>query len=281
MNGSVVISLPHGFSAAGMLSREAGLRELTDQEQLFLVEDCQALPAAAWTTEALAQCVTRLGARAQPDRGALRALTVGDRDALLLHLHALSFGEAIHCATRCPAQGCGEMLDLGLAVRDLLLPVYANSANEYELQVAGETGEVERVRFRLPTGEDHEIAAGQARSNVDTAVAELLRRCVLSGDAPPRLTRELSARMAELDPQAELLLSAHCPACGNAFRARFDAATILRQRLEERVQDLYREVHLLAFHYHWSMHDILAMGARARRRYLRLLQAEITRGTLQ
>ena len=88
--------------------------------------------------------------------------------------------------------------------------------------------------------------------------------------------------MAELDPQAELLLNANARPCSRAFRARLDVAGFLRQRLEERTQALYREVHLLAFHYHWSERDIRRDGrSRARHRYLRLLATELTQGSLQ
>lgn len=284
MNGSVTVALPNGLSVEGAHSREAILRELTGEEQLTLAEDCQALPSAAWTTEVLACCVTRLGWLAKPDRSALRALTVGDRDALLLHLHQISFGESIQCEARCPVEGCTERLELTLPVKELLLPAYPHAAREHELRVMDAAGTQSQVRFRLPTGDDHEAAAALASTDVAAAVAALLRRCVLSVepvDLSDAVVTALSERMAELDPQAELLLNARCPACSRALRARFDVASFLRQRLEERTQALYREVHLLAFHYHWSEREILAMNSRARHRYLHLLATELTRGPLQ
>jgi hypothetical protein len=284
MSGSVTIALPNGFSVDGAHSREASLRELTGEEQRALAEDCQALPAAAWTTEVLARCVTRLGSLAGPDRPALRALTVGDRDALLLHLHKMSFGESIQCEARCPGEGCIERLELTLPVKDLLLPPYPHGARDHELRVTDISGAQAQVRFRLPTGEDHETAAALASTDMAASVTALLRRCVLSvepADLTETVATALSERMAELDPQAELLLNAKCPACGRAFRARFDVAAFLRQRLEERAQALYREVHLLAFHYHWSERDILAMSSHVRQRYLRLLATELAQGSLQ
>lgn len=284
MNGPIAISLPHGIPVDGAFAREASVRELTGEDQRSLAEDCQELPSAAWTTEVLARCVTRLGATDCPDRAALRALTVGDREALLLHLHKLSFGDSIQCETRCPAEGCGEKLELELPVDQLLLPAYPLPGHEHELAVTGQSGNEVHVRFRLPTGDDHEAAARLARRGVDAGVAELLRRCVLSLDSAAMGTDvadALSVRMAELDPQAELLLNAGCPACGRGFRARLDVAAFLRQRFARHAQDLYREVHLLAFHYHWSERDILAMSSRHRQRYLRLLEAELSRGTLQ
>jgi hypothetical protein len=293
MNERVSIALPCGITVDGAHSRAADLRELTSEEQLFLTEHCESLPPAQWTTEVLARCVTRLGATRAPDRSAIRALTVGDRDALLLHLHALLFGEALACEACCPVEDCGEKLEIRLAVRDLLVPVYSITAREHESQVADAAGNSARVRFRLPNGDDHEAAAALARSDVDAALAQLVQRCVLAlepsadgraasaASLPVALEQTLSERMAELDPQAELLLRAGCPACGGAFRARFDIASFLKQRMTERAQVLYREVHLLAFHYHWSERDIVGMSARKRQRYLRLIETELARGTLQ
>jgi len=77
--------------------------------------------------------------------------------------------------------------------------------------------------------------------------------------------------MAELDPQAELLLNLSCPVCGHAFSTVFDTATFLFQELARRAGNLYREVHLLAFHYHWSEAEIMGMTAAKRHRYLDLL----------
>lgn len=40
---------------------------------------------------------------------------------------------------------------------------------------------------------------------------------------------------------------------------------------------LYHEVHQLAWHYHWSEREILAMSRAKRRRYLALLSRELER----
>jgi hypothetical protein len=37
------------------------------------------------------------------------------------------------------------------------------------------------------------------------------------------------------------------------------------------IENIYREVHMLAFYYHWSESDILGMNQRKRGRYLELL----------
>jgi hypothetical protein len=77
--------------------------------------------------------------------------------------------------------------------------------------------------------------------------------------------------MAELDSQAELILSLTCPVCGHVFPALFDAAAFFFQELHARADRLYREVHVLALNYHWSEAEIIAMSTRKRQLYLDLL----------
>jgi hypothetical protein len=77
--------------------------------------------------------------------------------------------------------------------------------------------------------------------------------------------------MSQLDPQAELLLQLVCTRCSRPFAAVFDTAAYLFRELAAHQTALYREVHELAFHYHWSESDILDLTAARRRRYLSLL----------
>jgi hypothetical protein len=124
---------------------------------------------------------------------------------------------------------------------------------------------------------------------VAAAADWLLRRCVLlvSEDGelveelPASVGERLPARMAELDSQAEVNLLPTCEACGGSFSIIFDAGSYLFQELEAEAELLYREVHLLAFHYHWSPTEILNLSTRKRRRFLELLENELTDGVVQ
>ena len=89
---------------------------------------------------------------------------------------------------------------------------------------------------------------------------------------PPR--DNLPNVMAALDPQAELVLSAECLACRAAFDTLLDATSVVVHEIEEARRQLYRDVHLLASHYHWSEEDILALSDRKRQLYLELIEAE-------
>lgn len=286
MTRQVVTTLPNGFWESGAFWREAHLREITGEDHVFLMEDCRDLLPAHWATELLARCVVKLGAK-EATRDAVRSLTVGDREALLLHLRRLTSGDRLACVISCPQ--CHERLDLEIAVANLLQEPESAPLAEHELTIETGGGEATTVRFRLPHGVDQEEVATLALTNVEAAADLLLRRCVLSvsnngevtDELPASLHERLGARMSELDSQAEISVAANCEACGGSFSLVFDAATFLFQELEAQFQRLYREVHLLAFHYHWGLQDILNLSARERRKFLELLDRELSRELVQ
>jgi len=274
--------LPNGYWEGGALWREAHLRELNGSDHIFLLEQCRELLPAHWTTELLTRSVVKLGPH-DATRESIRSLTVGDREALLLQLRRLMLGDRLACVISCPE--CQEKLDLEIDVESLLQPAESAPVHEHELTVAGESGESTTVRFRLPAGNDQETVAALALTDVEAAADLLLRRCVVSvsnngevmDQVPASLQQSLVARMAELDSQAEINVLANCEACGGSFDLIFDAATFLLQELEAEFQRLYREIHVLAFHYHWSPADILNLSPRERRRFLELLDRELNR----
>ena len=286
MTRQVVTTLPNGYWEGGAFWREAHLRELTGNDHIFLMEECRELLPAHWTTELLARCVVKLGPH-EATKDSVRSLTVGDREALLLQLRRLILGDRLACVISCPE--CKEKLDLELDVSNILQPAKSLMVHEHELTIERENSESTTVRFRLPEGIDQEAVAALALTDVEAAADLLLRRCVLSvsndgeviNELPASLRESLETRMAELDSQAEISVVANCDACGASFRLIFDAATFLFQELEAQFQRLYREVHLLAFHYHWGPTDILNLSARERRKFLALLDHELSRELVQ
>jgi hypothetical protein len=284
----VATIIPAGYySADGRYWREAHVRPLTGEDHLFLTEECAGLLPAQWVTEVLTRCITRLGPEEPVSREAVRSLTVGDREALLLHLRRLSLGNRLRCLLTCPSPECQEKLEVDANVADLLQPPYGETAQEHEFIYRQGEGAPTVVRFRLPTGADQEAAAVVAHTDVDAAADLLLRQCVRSATSsdgsmieklPEMLGKHLSDRMAELDPQAEITLHLACLVCGATFSTIFDTARYLIQELEAEAQHLYREVHLLAYHYHWSATEILRMSTERRRKFLRLLEEELREG---
>ncbi len=273
MSATRAITLPHGAFAGGLPRREAELRAPTGADEAHLLDATDGSTRAETVSELLERCVLQVGG-ATATGTTVRSLTAGDREALLLHLRAAAFGDRLACILDCP--DCGERMDVELSVPRLLVAPYPDPRERYEATLRADGARCD-VRFRLPTGCDQEDAAREA--DVEAGVRAILDRCVyevtVEGEAvdrvPDEACPELSAAMASLDPQAEVSLLLDCPACGWRFSALLDAASILLAELTGGAGRLWREVHALALHYHWSEREILELDLRRRRRYLELL----------
>lgn len=273
---AIEIQLPAGIPSCHGWRRDAALRPLSGRDEMFLAEDGAVLAPAARASALLTRCLDRLGSCTAVTLDNVRALTVGDRDALLLHLRRLSLGDRMSLELVCPDHGCGERMDLDLRVSELLVSPYAQPAETHET-ILGPSDEAYRVRFRLPTAGDQELAAERVADDAAAGMS-ILRRCVLTvselasgaeiSELPANIAADLSARMAALDPQAEIVLNLTCPDCGFSFRSELDIADYLFTELADRRRELYRQVHRLAFHYHWSEDAILGMSQSRRLLYL-------------
>jgi hypothetical protein len=202
---------------------------------------------------------------------ALARLPIGERDRRLLALRVAKLGDRLDCETVCPA--CGERLEMALVT----------SALECAPVEPGGTSVLEhgdwRIRFRLPTSADLAACIGEPATG-----QALLARCVVEAahhDAPrpPQALRQalpddlrdaLAARMAELDPQADVRLALDCPACGHGWQADLDIGGFVLAEVDAHATRLLSEVHGLASAYGWREADILALSPARRRRYLEL-----------
>jgi hypothetical protein len=270
VSAAFAVTLPHGLVRNEHGSRRTAvlLRPPTGADEAFLLER-RGWTRAELVTGLLARCVLDVDGE-PPGLDGVRALTVGDREALLLHLRAAAHGERISCTVDCGA--CGERMDLDVSVADALVPAYADAPAFHETRVGEWT-----VRFRLPTGADQEEAAraedpvAGGLLLVERCVAEVRRRGRRVAGVPEAVSEALPVALAELDPQAETLVVLRCPECDAPLEALLDAATVLLAELAGSDERLTLEVHALALHYHWSERDILELELPRRRRYLELL----------
>lgn len=277
MTIAATVTLPVGLWINGECHRKAELQPLTGTDEAFHAEQGRTLMPAQRTTAQLTSSLARLGSIDKITQQVVRSLAIGDREALLLHLRRLALGDRLQCLVECPS--CQERMDTELKVSDLLLPPYSHSQESYKRTIV-EDNVAYHVVFRLPTGADQEEAAFLATTDPDAGAAFILHRCVKSvtresdkpiENLPATVATQLPPIMAELDPQAEITLNLSCLVCGFKFPIVFDTANYLFQELVEQSRHLYREVHLLAFNYHWSEAEIMRMTSKKRRLYLELL----------
>lgn len=281
---SVAVRVATGVEQGDVRVRDLWLRPWSGEDvaALDISAAAHASPAAR-TSELLGRCLSLDGGATQAGSQVARELTVGDREALLLHLHRLTRGEILDLVAEC--SHCAERLELELRVGDLL--VSAESPNEpepwIELEDASEPAPISiSANVRLPTGADLERAATQAaREDNANAAGALLRACLLeiegaSADAlPSAIEQALAEQLSGLDPQAEIRLAASCPQCDANLELTLDAGDLVHAEIDRERERLFREVHVLALYYHWSEAEILAMSADRRRRYLELLARDV------
>jgi hypothetical protein len=265
----ISLTLPGGLLDGGRRHQLAEVRALTGWEEELLAETDGTTSVAERVTAVLARCVTRIGS-VSLDPFSFRQLTVGDREALLIALRWSTLGDRIDCVLRCPADGCGQQIDVPLRAGDLLIEPYDDFRPWYEEAVGDAV-----VRFRLPTGGDQEQVADLARVDPARAAHQLLSRCVEIDDRhdlrDEQLADAVSARMAELDPQAELRLRLRCAWCQAEISTVLDMAGFLFTEGARSATRLYQEVHVLAWTYHWGEAEILGLPTPRRRRYLDLI----------
>lgn len=213
----------------------------------------------------------------------LAALSIGERDARLLAIRERTFGSILDVFTICPR--CQQELELSLTTTSLRFP-----ASE-DMQDAGHgfstvIGDLS-VRYRLANSTDLEAVA--ACKDIEEARRLLLDRCVLEvqNDTDeqrqpiakhekiftPAFITALAGRMAELDPQAEVLLNLQCMECKHEWQSLFDIATFFWTELEIHAKRLLNEIYILARTYHWREQDILALSTVRRRWYLEMATA--------
>lgn len=271
----VRVGLPGGLwpeEAAAAPVREIELRAVRDEDQYFAIDTRDALAPASRATALLARCVAGGEAVAH-------ALTIGDREALLLHLRRLTFGDTMDCILRCPAAACEARMELSLRIADLLVPPYPDFAKTYRQQAVVDQARYE-IEFRLPTASDLEAIAALAARDAEQGAMELLRRCIaratLDGvecdpaSLPGAVREGVADAMARHDPQAELEIDLTCPTCHGAFSVVFDAASFLLQEIDRAAVRVLHDVHILASCYGWSEDQILRIPAGRRARYIEL-----------
>jgi hypothetical protein len=196
-------------------------------------------------------------------------LTVFERDRLLALIYSRSYGERIDSTLKCTA--CSKPFDISFSLQDLAChsaPAAVSAVGDGSFRMQG------GVRFRLPTGED-EVSV-QHLSGPE-ALRELLRRCVM--EAPAELdVAAVQDAMEAVAPVLDIDINTTCPECGVAARVRFDLQSYLLQSIAQDRRRLWRETHVLATSYKWSLQEILGLPREDRRTLVSLIEGNAARG---
>lgn len=200
---------------------------------------------------------------------ALTRLSIGQRDAYLLTLREMTFGAQFEGVADCPH--CRELLEFNLSVADIRVIDPTEVEFQYTLNLDGF-----ELQFGLPSSRD--LAAVVGCSDLRQAYQRLTQCCIRQvhqngvavdySEVPTRILTQLAERMADYDPQAEILLNLICPACGYAWQVLFDIVAFFWTELNTYAKRLLHDVHRLARFYGWHEADILSMSSMRRQFYL-------------
>jgi hypothetical protein len=243
--------------------RFACLRELCGHDEVA-VDDTSDLAATLLLSRLLVAAPgTRVGPEAAWD------LPIPDRDRLLAAIYRHQYGERVESSVAC--QGCGAPFDLEFDLdrltRRLERPERPSASGPDD---EGTYRTDDGRRFRLPNGADLRSVVGL---EPERAVAILLERCVVEGDANADRER-IEAAMAAVGPTLDLDLDATCPECELAQPVRFAMHLHLLALLAAERVWLAHEVHAIATAYGWSLQEILALTREDRHAYVRLIEAD-------
>ncbi|HEY0384454.1 MAG TPA: hypothetical protein VGC64_00515 [Pyrinomonadaceae bacterium] len=216
-------------------------------------------------------------------------LSIGQRDCWLLKLREAAFGSQLSSLAQCPA--CGEQLETTFNIADLrvgeerLEPERASSELAHEEMVLKEVTPPEvfslviegcEVSFRLPNSLD--LLALTNCSDAQAARRALFARFLLRAarhgeevaveQLSENILQAVEARVAQIDPQADVRFALNCPRCAAQWEETFDISSFFWTEITAWATRLLGEVHTLARAYGWRERDILEMSAQRREFYL-------------
>ena len=248
------------------------MRALAGEEILTAWERSRDLPAQ--------EAVLSLLALASPGReiNELARLPLGERNALLLELRAMTLGRRMEGFAVCPE--CGAQLEFVLDVDELakglrLEPVHATDeiagytmrpVNTFDLLRASAAESEEQARAILlartlgverpdPESSDH------GGSWTDTWLQS----------QPAHVAASLLARFERINGSSEIRVQFRCAACQSRPLLDLDIAHFVLREITGAARRLVTEIHQLASAYGWSERSIATMSATRRAAYLEML----------
>lgn len=204
----------------------------------------------------------------------IAALSIGQRDRLLLEMRERLFGSRLNGLTDCTE--CNQVLEIHLDTSALKLPQSEAMADPLSVML-----DEYKIVFRLPNSLD--LAAIANVASIELGRRRLLQRLIVSAlhqgqqvaseDLPEAIVALMELKMSEAEPQADIQLTLICSNCGARNQTLFDIGSLLWKEVDLLGLRLLREIHELAQAYGWSEAEILAMSSLRRRCYLEMLAA--------
>jgi len=289
---SGVFVLPGGFvSDDGVVHRRGVMRPLTGFEEEWLCDLPSSTFAASVVTGLLTCCLVRLGSISPVPRSVVGGLLISDREYLIMKMREMTLGDRVDSVIRCANEDCGTPMHVSFSLADFVIEQEPVAQRFFKKHVSsgGSYDSDCEVEFRLPTGDDQESLAQVFTRDENAAGRQLLARCVRRigeqteiGDAeisslPDDARRELSMEMERLAPSLVGEFESACPECGFICSSSLDFSTFFLAEMKSSPLLLERDIHLLAWNYHWTEREVLSLTRKKRQRYVEMVNEEIDR----
>jgi uncharacterized protein (UPF0212 family) len=192
------------------------------------------------------------------------ALTLGQRDAMLLAVRAQLSGPRLEFVSACPA--CGTVLEMTLRAEQIGLGLVAQPAPQTRQIRAGD------ALIAVAPLTAGALAAAEALDDPASARLLLLKAAAPEAPEDDAVLSAVEAAVEAMDPAVETGLDWSCPACAARWSEAVDVAALLAGEIAVRSRAVLADVATLARAFHWSERDILALPAERRRFYLEAVQ---------
>ncbi len=294
MENTVV--LPGGVFLDGNFYQEVKLHPPAGKEMELLANASSPCSLASVVTTLLTHCIHRIGPITNINTRVVRSLLTGDRDYLILKLRQMTFGNKVEATLVCPNPDCGQKVDINFQISNIPIKPGKISSLVFTVKLPKQAAFKDnngnkhyRVEFRLPNGADQEELALLVEKDETEAVNKLLARCIgkigkiteINQSLVEKLAsparEKIESAMEELAPQVEQDMETTCRECNHVFSFPFNISKFFLDEMKINLDQLYLEVHFLAFYYKWSESEILSMTNKKRRKYLELLGEHIER----
>ena len=284
-------ALPGGYTdESGAIHRRTVLAPLNGEDE-ELIGRLAGMTGPSLVTRVLSRCTRQIGSVSPVSESIVRRLPVADRQYLMLQIRRMTLGDTVRGSILCPLPECGAKMDFDFLLSEIPVTAATVKGPLYRMALSGETasdGRPKTIVFRTPTGEDQEALGDLLARDEHAAARALLVRCIRQIDdrasneeevagLSPGECLEIEQKIESVGPRVDLEFEMTCAECGRAFEAPFDLQSFFLNELQTIPKLLYHEVHLLAWHYHWSEREIMAMPRVKRRMYIEILNHALER----
>jgi hypothetical protein len=191
------------------------------------------------------------------------ALPASDLEVMLLWLRRIVLGDRIRADAVCIDPGCRKRVEISFRIGDYLAHRVPRRVRQVEREGARFRFRDAAATFRLPSVADKSAVRG-----LPDPAREIARRCIDCADLPAQQERRLLQAMEAMAPTISGPLEGRCPECSGTVHVYFDVQLFVLTELRQQAVFVYRDVHLLASHYHWPEQAILELPKSRRLSYV-------------